>query len=308
MMNETESYDLLEKLSREKLELKNSPEYSLGRALKNYTSKLASGNIRGLVKDLRDNRAAKKIRKKYLNHLDRPEEDCLDLDYTKPKIAVYTCVLGGYDSIVHHLPSFENADYFLLTDQPELYQDLSDEYRIIQMDEAHLQKGNILANRYAKFHPAQFFKDDYDYAIYLDGNVRVMADIRKMILRVPESTGIAMHNHRERDDIYSEAECCRLLRRGDPERIERQMVRYRSAGFPVHFGMNEATVIVSDLNNPESERLLDLWWEEFIKSESYRDQLAWPFVLWENGLLIEDIGNLGNDIYRNPLVEIERHA
>lgn len=72
--------------------------------------------------------------------------------------------------------------------------------------------------------------------------------------------------------------------------------------------MNEATVIVSDLKNEKSVELLELWWQEFIKSESFRDQLAWPFVLWENNLMIEDIGNLGNDIYKNPLVEIERHA
>lgn len=77
-----------------------------------------------------------------------------------------------------------------------------------------------------------------------------------MVKRVPVQTGIAMHNHRERDDIFSEAESCKLLRRGDPDKIDLQMTRYKSAGFPAHFGMNEATVIVSDLKN---ENLLNFW-------------------------------------------------
>lgn len=303
-----DNYDLLEQISREKQDLKSGREYSLGKAVRNYTSKIKRGDIKGLTKDIQDKLASRTIRKKYFNHLDRPDEDRSDVDYHKPRIAVYTCVLGGYDHIVRHLPSFDNVDYFLLTDHPERYFAYEDQYQIRQLDEAHLVQGNVLANRYVKFHPAEFFKSNYDYAIYLDGNVRVMADIRKMIRKIPEETGIAMHNHRERDDIYSEAECCKLLRRGDPDKIDRQMTRYKSAGFPAHFGMNEATVIASDLKNPNSVRLMDFWWEEFIKSESYRDQLAWPFVLWENGYLIEDVGNLGNNIYKNPLVELEGHA
>lgn len=308
MSNSNDAFKWLELLSAEKITLKNSPENSIGRAFLNYWSKLKKGNFKGLLKDVKDYKATKKIRKRYFNHLDRPEVDSNQVNINEAKIAIYTCVLGGYDQIPDHLPDFDNADYFLLTDQPENYESLSDRFEIIPLDESHLNLGNILANRYAKFHPAEFFKDRYDYAIYLDGNVRVMADIRKMVKRVPVQTGIAMHNHRERDDIFSEAESCKLLRRGDPDKIDLQMTRYKSAGFPAHFGMNEATVIVSDLNNEKSVELLELWWQEFIKSESFRDQLAWPFVLWENNLMIEDIGNLGNDIYKNPLVEIERHA
>lgn len=302
------NYDLLEELSREKLQLAASPAYSIGNALLGYRKKIASGDIKGLVKDIRDNRAARVIRKKYMNHLDRPETEHNQDDTEQKRIVVYTCVLGGYDRVPRHLVKFENVDYVLLTDEPERYSGLSDQYKIQKLSDELLSKGNILANRYVKFHPADLFKGRYDYAIYMDGNLRVMADIRKMIRRVPADSGLAMHNHRERDDIYSEAEVCRLLRRGNPEKIEKQMMLYRNNGFPSHYGMNEATVIVSDLNNPKAEELLDLWWKEFIRSESFRDQLAWPFVLWENNIPIEEIGNLGNDIYKNPLIEICRHA
>lgn len=308
MSTEKSNADLLEQLSKEKHDLMQSPAWKIGNRILDFKKKLTSGNFAAISKDLKDKRAAGIIRRRYLNHLDRPEQDVDERDIETPKIAVYTCILGGYDHAVQHLPDFDNADYILLTDDPARYEDLKDRFIIQKLPDEILEKGNILGNRYVKMHPHELFEDDYDYAIYMDGNVRVMADIRKMIRRVPEGTGIAMHNHRERDDIYSEAESCKLLRRGDPEKIDRQMSRYRSAGFPAHFGMNECTVIVTDMKNSNAKTLMNLWWEEFTKSESFRDQLAWPFMLWENGYLIEDIGNLGNDIYRNPIVEIERHA
>ncbi|MCF0245660.1 MAG: DUF616 domain-containing protein [Ileibacterium sp.] len=301
------NYKAVEQLEKEKQEILNSPAYRKGAALLRYKKMIRERDFKKLKKELSDYKAAKVIRKNYLNHKDRPQTDCNRVDYTKPRIAVYTCVLGGYDKIARPLCHFDNVDFLLFTDHPQDYQEYADDYQIIGLEADLLSKGNILANRYLKFHPAEFMKD-YDYAIYMDGNVRSVGEIRSMINRIPDQTGIAMHNHRERDDIYSEAQACRLLRRGDPEKIAAQMERYRQAGFPEHYGMNEATVICSDLKNKTSIELLDAWWDEFIQSESYRDQLAWPFVLYQNGIPVEAVGNLGNNIYENPKVEMMRHA
>jgi hypothetical protein len=79
------------------------------------------------------------------------------------------------------------------------------------------------------------------------------------------------------------------------------MEKYKREGLPSHFGLFEATVIVSDLNNPKSSDLLDSWYKEFSDSNSMRDQLALPYVIWKKGFSIEDIGFLGDNLKRNPM-------
>jgi hypothetical protein len=71
--------------------------------------------------------------------------------------------------------------------------------------------------------------------------------------------------------------------------------------------MNEANLIVTDLKNENAIRLLDEWWNEFVRSETMRDQLVWPYVLWKNGFTLNDVGCLGDDIYKNYKLEIVRH-
>lgn len=306
-MKEIELYDALEKLEHEKRSLINAPEYRRAAGLKNYMTCLKHGDLGRLGKMLLDKKAAQKIKKKQYSHKLQSVEKKNDADYTRCKIAIYTAVIGGYDHIPRHLVSFDNVDYILYVDDESRYQEYRPQYDVREIPQEIVQKGKIYANRYFKFHPSEFLKG-YDYAIYLDGNVRIISDVRPFVNYCSEATGLAMHAHRERDCIYDEAEVCLLYRRGVPEKIKAQMQRYKDEGFPEHFGMNEATVIVSDLHNPVSKELLDSWWLEFEKSECKRDQLIWPYILWEHNLGISDVGCLGNDIYDNYKLEIVRHA
>ncbi|MCF0259054.1 MAG: hypothetical protein HUJ54_04260, partial [Erysipelotrichaceae bacterium] len=74
----------IEQLEREKQEILNSAAYRKGASLLRYQKLLKEGNFRQLIRDLKDYRAAKTIRKKYMNHLDRPETDRNRVDCTKP--------------------------------------------------------------------------------------------------------------------------------------------------------------------------------------------------------------------------------
>ena len=82
---------------------------------------------------------------------------------------------------------------------------------------------------------------------------------------------------------------------------------YKREKFPKKYGMNEATIIVSDINNRESQRLLDEWFKEFKRSKSLRDQLAWPYILWKNKYIIDDVGSLGNNIFQDNKIELVKH-
>lgn len=299
-------YESLEILNKEKYEIKNSKKYKIGNAIVKYSNDILRFNFKRVFIDLKNKRVSKIIKKKYYHPL---QYNCIkknNVKCDKCKIAVYTCIFGNYDNLQKPLVEFDNVDYYIFTDNVKKYHKFQDIYKVIEISKELLKKGNIIANRYIKLHPIDFF-GEYDYAIYLDGNVRVVSDIRDFIQYINQITGIAMHLHRERKCIYEEAEVCKLLRRGNIKKIDEQMKKYRNEGFPQNFGMNEASIIVSDLKNKKSIKLLDKWYLEFLKSGSLRDQLAWPYILWKNNYRITDIGILGNDIYKNYKVEMTKH-
>lgn len=301
----TDLYTKLEELNKEKQEILRSKEYKRGKAWVKFVDDCKHLRFGSIYKTFRDKKASITIRKKYTVH-----KNIAPVTYTETvtdqRIAVYTCVVGGYDGIQVPVCEFENVDHYLFTDRPEAYEKYADVYKIVAVPEEILAKGNILANRYLKFHPGEFLPE-YDYTIYVDGNVRAVSDIRKLVTKCSKKTGIAMHTHRERDCIYDEAIVCKLYHRGNPADMQKQVAKYAEEQFPAHFGMNEATVIVCDNKNTTAAELLHKWWEEFVASGSNRDQIAWPYVLWKNGYTIEDIGNLGSDIYQNYILEMVSH-
>ena len=71
--------------------------------------------------------------------------------------------------------------------------------------------------------------------------------------------------------------------------------------------MAEANIIVTDLKNKNGKKIFELWWDEFQKSKSLRDQLAFPYVIWKNDIKIDCITTLGNNVYDNPKVERISH-
>ena len=77
--------------------------------------------------------------------------------------------------------------------------------------------------------------------------------------------------------------------------------------FPRNFGLFECNVIVSDLNNDKSKRILDAWWNEFLNTDVKRDQLIFPYVLWKLGYKFNNVGYLGNNVYKNYKLHINNH-
>ena len=49
--------------------------------------------------------------------------------------------------------------------------------------------------------------------------------------------------------MFSEAEVCKLYKKGNKKGIDEQISRYKSEGFPKNFGLIEGSVIVRKLKN-----------------------------------------------------------
>ena len=222
------------------------------------------------------------------------------------KIAVYTCVVGGYDHIREPISLENEADYYMISDDSTL---AGNAYRWMDIDEVVPDKDMSPKdkNRYCKLHPYLLFPE-YDYTIYLDGSIQIVRPILHNVKKVGK-TGIAIHRHRERDCIYSEGIFLVWLGAADKELLVQDISRYIDAGLPRHFGMFECGMVVTDIHNPMSVEIYENWYEEYMRSVK-RDQQALIYTLWTMGLRADDVGDLGggNNILTNPDISWDRSA
>ena len=287
--------EIVEKINKEYLDIVNSKEYRTG----NRINKIKKNKLKNIFSSIKSLRIQKKVNKISSKCEKRP------FFYNKGKIisdncVVYSCVTNGYDKISK--PLINSCDYILFSDD-DSKKNIND-WQIKKIaKKTQSFKGNII-NRYYKMHPFEFLSE-YDFSIYIDGNVQTISDMKTLCeLAKKSKSGIAMHEHSSRNCVYLEADACIVSKRGNKVKIKEQVDRYKKEKFPQNFGLFEATIIVVDLHNPMAKKILSEWYDEFLKSESGRDQLSFPYVLWKNGLTKKDIGILGNNLLSNPMFRI----
>jgi len=219
------------------------------------------------------------------------------------KIVIYSCITGNYDNFLSPLIKEKCCDYVIFTNNIEK-NNLNEFVSIQKIPNYIIDKNydNTLINRYIKMHPHELFSNSYDFSIYLDGNIQCISDVSNLIFEVNKKYGIALHNHCCRNCVYEEAKILKILGKGNKKKITRQMKEYRENNFPSNYGLLEANVIVTDLHNLKSKEILDSWWDEFLRSDSYRDQLSLPYILWRKKILTSEIGTLGDNVYENPKI------
>lgn len=292
-------YRALEKQNEEYLALENSLELWIGKTVK----VLLSFNLKRIFDCVV---SALKAKKKKGNIVPKPVFYAIGnpIDSSK-KVAVYSCITGGYDILKDPLLIDDLLNYFLISDAEK---NNASVWKLLDVPlDAKVYSGGMI-NRFCKLNPWKIFYD-YDYSVYIDGNVEIVSDIRNLCSIARDSKiGIAMHLHDRRDCIYKESDVCKLYKRGNREAIDRQMMKYRQDGFPEHFGMIEATIIIVDLKNEIALKIMSDWWSELVASGSGRDQLSFPYVLWKNGFKIEDVGCLGNNRRKNPKFRSRLHG
>lgn len=224
------------------------------------------------------------------------------------RIIIYTCILGGYDTLKEPLLEFDNVTYICYTDDVVKIKKAGYTKWIIRQipDDISEKYNGTLINRYLKMHPKELFPDD-DYAIYVDGNIGIQSFLGVYLVKTDVSTGIAIFSHSQRQCVYAEALTCISRKKGNRKAIEHQIELYKKEGFPQNYGMYECTIIASDLQNTTSVEVLDKWWKAFLHSKSFRDQLSLPYVIWKSGRKYTDIGLLGDNIFDDDRITVYGH-
>ena len=204
------------------------------------------------------------------------------------RIAVYTSIFGGYDNIVDDQLKMDGVDYICYTDA-----DIKSDVWEVRKSTPIYTDPNRNAKKY-KILPHRYLKN-YDYSIWIDGNIKVISDIRTLCSGNPYKVYDHMQVFDKRNCIYDEAQTIlnfgkinseREPERGikawkdNPELIVKQMNRYISEGYPKQNGLATNPIIVRNHKDSDVIKTMEDWWSE-IKHNSKRDQLSFNYIAWK---------------------------
>jgi Protein of unknown function (DUF616). len=195
-------------------------------------------------------------------------------EFKLSRLAIYTVIMGNYDYLKDPAYIDENCDYICFTNRSDLKSDTwkiivetSDEYDDIKWQRRH----KVLAHEYLK---------DYDFSIYVDGNVTILGSLREYVQKESKGKNILCLQHPYRNNIYEEAAECISLKKDDPEVITDQINQYRADGCPQQSGLIVSSIIFRKHTDPTIIKVMGYWWNE-ICYKSYRDQLSFNYVCWK---------------------------
>tara|TARA_Y100001937_G_scaffold99065_1_gene135293 strand:- start:841 stop:1506 length:666 start_codon:yes stop_codon:yes gene_type:complete len=189
---------------------------------------------------------------------------------------LYTTIFGGYDDVTKpNLPNNWDWKCFSEENTIPLYTD----------NTRNAKKFKVLPHRYLK---------DYEYSIFIDGNMYVVGNVDELVEKYLGDSNIAFFDHKKnvldpRDCIYDEYNAIMNLGKSDPNQKYKddpqtmydQVKRYQDEGYPSHNGLITGMVILRRHNEKDCVRVMEDWWTE-IKYGSKRDQLSFNYVAWKN--------------------------
>ena len=215
---------------------------------------------------------------------------------------VYTSIFGGYDNI----DKFKKQNIYQNWDLKCFSEDNS--LSLYSDNTRNAKRFKVLPHRYLK---------DYEYSIFIDGNMTIVGNIDELIEKYLNDSNVAFFSHANnvldsRNCPYDEANFIleagarnyhlnpsrgKLTYKDDPNIIEKQMKRYESEGFPKNNGLITGMVILRRHNESDCIQAMEDWWTE-IKYNSKRDQLSFNYVAWKNNLKFNYInGDSRNNEY-----------
>ncbi len=218
------------------------------------------------------------------------------------RIAIYTCITGGYEQLKEPVWCPDNCDFYVITDR-EVSSDSA--WRRLDIADMRLPENLTSAerNRYCKMFPHRLpVIGDYKYSVYIDGKIIPYSDLTEFVNRIGES-GMAFHRHTHRNCAYDEAAACLLVKKENKERIQKTIAFLESEEFPRNYGLLECCCIARAHESETMQDVMTAWWEAFMQYAK-RDQLTLPCVLYKRGIRIEDVATLGYDVFANDAVRV----
>jgi len=188
------------------------------------------------------------------------------------RIAVYTCITGGFDEFIPSPAIDEDVDYFLFSDS--LIKNAG-HYQLRSCPYYDPEPRRMA--RFVKMHP-HFFFPDYDFAVWMDANIICTKGIQDLIENlINNKQDIGLIAHPIRNSYIEEAQECIRIKADDPSLISNQIDAYSDLS-PSKHALIETNILISDLKSLKICSFFDIWWSQICKF-SLRDQISICFAL-----------------------------
>ena len=200
------------------------------------------------------------------------------------KGVIYTCITGGYDHLIQHHYQSPDYKYVCFTNDNEMLAKKQIgiwEIRQLQYDKLD----NVKNARWHKTHPHLLFPD-YEQSIWIDSNGDVLSD--KLFKLAEEPAKLLVPDHFSRRCIYDECVEVEACKKETPDNVENIRKYLRREKMPENYGLNETNILIRRHHDKSIVKIMEEWWN-MIEKYSRRDQLSFSYILWKNGIAVEDI-------------------
>ncbi len=201
------------------------------------------------------------------------------------KIAIYTCIIGGYDELLQPRVLEPGFDFICFVGKGEKTQDRIGAWEIRELD---FSSGNAaLDSRWPKLHP-HLLLPDYGCSVWMDGNIALLDGTLFHAARVKQREGVKYSGvpHPDRDCSYAEARKCRDMGYLSWAGLFRVWAFLWTHGLPRHAGLMENNLIFRRHLDPDIVALDELWWDR-VQHLSRRDQLSLMWCLRRCGIPLD---------------------
>lgn len=293
----------IEKLNKEYCDIINSTSYRYISEILKTWSYLKKGKVKLVFSQMIDFIKGMLIRINYTDGTETFDETPVNY-FANERIAIYTVVFGEYDLIKEPIIVPDNCDFYIITDNNISDNSVWKKMNIDKWNRLLKDKSAVEKNRFFKMNPHLLFPQ-YRYSIYIDGSIKIISDLTPLIYRV-KNLGMAFFCHPGRKCVFDELKVLSITKKISRCDVKRYIHFFREAHMPRNFGMVECGLIVREHNNIECLNIMEKWWELFCKFKK-RDQLILPYILWENGNIIDDVATLGLNIRKYYGIRVEEH-
>ena len=193
------------------------------------------------------------------------------------KKILYTTVFGNYDDVIE--PKLQNSwDWKCFSEENSL--------SLYTDNNRNAKRFKVLPHRYFQ---------DYEYSIFIDGNMLVVGNIDELVEKYLSDSNVAFFDHSQnqldpRDCIYEESSTILQLGiknggnyKDNPELIAKQMTKYQTEGYPEHNGLVVQMEVLRRHNETDVVDSMEDQWVE-LKYNSKREQLSFNYIAWKNNL------------------------
>jgi hypothetical protein len=191
------------------------------------------------------------------------------------KLIVYTALFTDDIKQVHGLlPEYNVAgvEFICFTNTPYLKSNTWD-IRVVDLEDSARKTARKYKTLPHKYLP------DYDAWIWMDNSCIFKYHPRDLFEYYMSNHDMCVHEHCDRRNIAEEARIIIERNLDDPEVVKNQISKYTNQGYEPD-SLYE-TGILMRRNTNEMIKFNEQWWHE-ISNNSIRDQLSFPYVLWEN--------------------------